>query len=364
MKVKDITKTLQQWAPLSFQEDYDNSGLLVGSPDQPVQSVLITLDVTEEIMHEAISSQTNLIIAHHPLIFKGVKKINNSHWVDRCIYLAIRHDIAIYAIHTNLDNVGSGVNHKIAQILGLIDLKILSPRQNTLSKLVTFVPKDHAKKVLDALYQAGAGTIGNYDHCSFTTDGTGTFRPNEKADPYLGQAHVDESVNENRIEILFPTHLQNTVISSLHQSHPYEEVAYYLTPLANAHQEVGSGMTGQLPTPVAASEFLLHLKKKMNVSVIRHTRLCRPTIQKVALCGGSGSFLLSKAIAAEADIFITGDFKYHDFFEADNQIIIADIGHYESEAFTKELLYDFLREKFANIAVRLSEVNTNPIIYL
>ena len=364
MKVKDIVKSLQEWAPLSYQESYDNSGLIVGDRHAEVNQVLITLDVTEEVIQEAINNQCNLIIAHHPLIFNGLKKITPDHWVNRCIIQAIKHDIAIYAIHTNLDNIHTGVNHKLASILGLQKTTILQPKTGLLSKLIAFVPTGNTTEVLQALYNEGVGEIGNYDHCSFKVKGKGTFRPNENAQPTIGHIHQDETVDEDRIEVIFPTHLQRKVIQALKNAHPYEEVAYYLQSLENEHQEMGSGMIGELEHPLSTQEFLQYVKERLQLKTIRYTNTDSETIQKIAICGGSGSFLLSTAMAHQADAFITGDFKYHDFFEGDKKILIADIGHYESEVATKELLFDFLQENFANIAVRLTEVNTNPITYL
>lgn len=364
MRIKDITDFLEQFAPLSYQESYDNSGLLVGDANAEISGVAITLDVTEQVIDEAIRNGDNLIIAHHPLIFKGLKSLTGKHWVERCVIKALKHDIALYAIHTNLDNVHLGVNKKIAEKLSLKNIRILSPKSEILSKLVTFVPPKDAQQVLDALYNAGAGQIGQYDHCSFQTEGTGTFRPGEGSNPHIGTHHVDETVNEKRIELIFPSHLNHRIVSALHKSHPYEEVAYYLSTLSNTNQEVGSGIVGDLTSPMDTSEFLRHLKQIMRTDCVRHTPICKEKVSKVALCGGAGSFLLTKAIGAGADVFITGDFKYHDFFEADNRILVADIGHFESEQFTKDLLYDIISEKFTNIALRLSEVQTNPINYL
>ncbi|MEQ8470505.1 MAG: Nif3-like dinuclear metal center hexameric protein [Marinoscillum sp.] len=364
MRIKDITNYLETFAPLAYQESYDNSGLMVGDPNSDFTSGLITLDITEAVIDEAIEAGHNLIIAHHPLIFKGLKKLTGSHWVEKCVIKAIKHDISLYAIHTNLDNVLLGVNKKICDQLGLIDTKTLNPKSGILTKLVTFTPKETTDSVLKALYAAGAGEIGNYDHCSFRVDGTGTFRPGENTNPHIGFSNVDESVNEDRIEVIFPTHISGKVLSALHQAHPYEEVAYYLSSLDNKHQEVGSGMVGHLENEMDPFEFLSYLKRTMKTNCVRHTPIHTKTVKKIAVCGGAGSFLLSKAIGAKADVFITGDFKYHDFFEADNKIIVADIGHYESEQFTKDLLYDILSKKFTNIALRLSEVQTNPINYL
>ncbi|WP_258104628.1 Nif3-like dinuclear metal center hexameric protein [Marinoscillum sp. MHG1-6] len=364
MKLKEIIQTLESFAPTSYQESYDNAGLLTGSPTMEVSGALLTLDVTEDVIQEALDTNCNVIIAHHPLIFKGLKRLTGSHWVERCVIKAIKHDIAIYAIHTNLDHVSGGVNSKIAEMIGLINTRILSPKSETLTKLVAFIPKDHSEQVLSALYEAGAGEIGNYDHCSFRTDGTGTFRPNDESNAFIGEKGKDEQVNEDRIELIFESFKTGKIISELQQAHPYEEVAYYLTQLENKNQDVGAGLIGELSDPVEPEKFLKELKQKMNTGTIKHTGIHCETIRKVAVCGGAGGFLLGKAKSSGADIFITSDFKYHDYFEADGRIIIADIGHYESEQFTKQLLYDILSKKFTNIALRLSEVVTNPIKYL
>ena len=364
MKIKDIVNSLQQWAPLDYQESYDNSGLILGEPSWELKGILISLDVTEEVIDEAIKTSSNMIVAHHPLIFKGLKQINSDHWVNRCIIKAIKNDIAIYAIHTNLDNIQTGVNQKLAEKIGLKNPKILEPKTDVLRKLVTFIPSDLVQDVMDALFHSGAGKIGNYDRCSYQIDGIGTFRPNEKANPAIGEALKDEMVNEKRVEIIYPKPLESRLLSTLIEAHPYEEVAYYLQPLFNKHQEIGSGMIGELDEALAPFDFLNHLQNSLQLKTIRYTKTNRDKIKKVAICGGSGSFLLNKAMRQEADAFVTGDFKYHDFFEGDRKILIADIGHYESEAATKDLLLDFLREKFTNIAVRLTEVNTNPINYL
>lgn len=363
MKVSDVTRCLEFVAPRAYQESYDNSGLLTGHPDQEVTAILVTLDCTEAVVEEAIKRKCNLIIAHHPIIFKGLKKLTGSNYVERTVLKAIKNDIAIYAIHTNLDNVHTGVNRKIAEKIGLKNLSILSPKNNTLSKLVTFIPKANTDEVLAALYRVGAGQIGNYKNCSFSIHGTGTFMPTEKANPHIGKALQQEYVDEVRAEVIFPTHLETKLVQALKKAHPYEEAAYYLTSLTNENQEVGSGMLGELENPLSASEFLSYLKNRMELSVVRHTELLNKPVKKVAICGGAGSFLLPAAIRAGAQIFITSDFKYHEFFDADNQIVIADIGHYESEVFTKELLADILKENFPTFAVNFSGTITNPVRY-
>ncbi|WP_428662207.1 Nif3-like dinuclear metal center hexameric protein [Runella sp.] len=361
--VKDITHYLEQIAPLSYQESYDNAGLIVGNPQNEVTGVLVTLDSTEAVVDEAIAKGCNLIVAHHPIVFKGLKKLNGKNYVERTVIKAIKNDIAVYAIHTNLDHVMGGVNSMIAERLHLQNVRILSPKSDTLLKLVSFVPTEATQKVLDALYEAGVGAIGNYDHCSFRVNGTGTFRPNEAAQPHIGSAYKDEEVTEDRIEVIFPAYMEGKVLSTLKQAHPYEEVAYYCSTLRNQHQEVGAGTVGELPEPMTNDDFLTYLKEKMDLNVIRHTAFIGDSIRKVAVCGGAGGFLLNNAVQAKADVFVTADYKYHEFFDADGRILICDIGHYESEVYTKELLQRYLSKKFVNFATILSETNTNPVFY-
>lgn len=363
MDIKTIIHTLEQWAPGDYQESYDNSGLLTGDASWDCTGVLISLDCLESVVDEAIERGCNLIVAHHPILFRGLKKIIGKNYVEKVVIKAIKNDIALYAIHTNLDNVHTGVNRKIAELLGLENPKILVPKQGMLMKLVSFAPENVTENVLQSLYAAGAGNIGNYDQCSFRVEGTGTFRPSEEANPFIGEKMQQESAHENRIEVIFEKHKTARILQALRSAHPYEEVAYYLQTIENHHQEVGSGMIGTLPKPIPTKVFLTFLKEKMNVSCIRHTDLCKESIQKVAVCGGAGSFLIPVAKSQRADIYITSDIKYHEFFDAEGKIILADIGHYESEAYTKELIYDFLKEKFTNIALRLSDVYTNPIKY-
>lgn len=363
MKVKDILSVLEQWAPRRYQENYDNSGLIIGDSNAEVKGVTITLDVTEAVIDEAIENHHNLIVAHHPLIFTGIKKIGNNHWQEKCIVKAIKHDINVYAIHTNLDNVHTGVNKKIADLIGLNNMRILAPKTETLTKLETFVPEADKEKVLQALFKAGAGNIGEYSDCSFQVAGTGTFKPSEQANPTIGKSDHLERVSEVKVEVLLPGVLIDQVLSALNSAHPYEEVAYYLTPLSNGNQEIGSGMIGQLPAPMTSEAFINELKRRMKLKVIKHTPLVKDKIETVAICGGAGIFLLEKAKTSGADIFITSDVKYYDFFEADSKIILADIGHYESEVFTKNLIHDYLSQKLPNIAFRLTGVDTNPVIF-
>ncbi len=363
IKIKEIINHLESIAPKNYQESYDNSGLITGNPDWDIKGALLCLDSVEEIIEEAIQKKCNLIIAHHPIVFSGLKSITGKNYIERTIIKAIKHDIAIYAIHTNLDNIRNGVNFKIAQRLTLKDTRILAPKKNLLKKLYTYVPNNNLPEVQEALFDAGGGMLGNYSECSFYISGKGTFKGNELSNPTLGEKGKRHAEEEFKLEIIFPAHLESKILTALRTSHVYEEIAYEIVLLDNANQDVGSGLIGTLDTPMEENDFLKFLKEKMNTQCIRHTKLLNKPISKVALCGGAGSFLLNAALHQEADIFITGDYKYHQFFDAENKIVIADIGHYESEQYTIELFYDLLNEKFGTFALHLTEFCTNPINY-
>ncbi len=362
--IKEVTDYLETIAPRSYQESYDNSGLITGDSSWAVKGILVSLDCLETIVEEAIQTNCNLIVSHHPILFRGLKKLTGQNYIERTLIKAIKHDIAIYAIHTNLDNVYEGVNKKIAEKIGLKNLQVLAPKSNSLMKLTTFIPKESKETVVGALHLAGAGNIGDYKNCSFQLIGEGTFMPTGNAKPAIGEVGKLERVEEMRVEVIFSEHLKTKVLSVLLETHPYEEVAYYLHRLENENQEVGAGMIGDLDTPTELLAFLNRLKTSMNTACIRHTASINKKISKVALCGGSGSFLLPNAIAAAADIYISADFKYHEFFDADSKIVIADIGHYESEQYTKDLLVEVLKEKFTTFATNFSKTITNPISYL
>ncbi|MCH2225530.1 MAG: Nif3-like dinuclear metal center hexameric protein [Crocinitomicaceae bacterium] len=363
MKISEITSYLEGLAPLSSQESYDNSGLIVGNGNDEVTQVLISLDCIESTIDEAIEKGCELIIAHHPIVFKGLRKLNGTDYVQRTVLKAIKNDIAIYAIHTNLDNYRFGVNAEIGRRLGLRNLRVLSPKENVLNKLAVFVPTDHKEKVKEALFRSGAGSIGDYRECSFETSGIGTFKPVNNATPFDGEIDKRNTVSEVRIEVLVSSHQLRNVISSMKLAHPYEEVAYEVYTIENENQFEGAGMIGDLVKPLEEFEMLQLIKETFKCGVIRHTKLRTRKINTIAFCGGSGSFLLRDAIRQKADIYITADYKYHEFFDADNRIIIADIGHYESEQYTSDLLADILMKKFPTFAVHLTEVNTNPINY-
>jgi dinuclear metal center YbgI/SA1388 family protein len=364
MKLVEITSLLESFAPLSYQESYDNSGLQVGDEQQDITSALITVDVTDEVLDEAMKKGSNLIITHHPLIFSEIKKITGKSMSERLIIKAIRNNICIYAAHTNLDNIKSGVNARICQKLELKNCTILSPVKGALKKLVTFIPPEHAEKVRQAVFGAGAGVIGEYDQCSYNLEGYGTFRGSGNTNPFIGEKGKLNFEKEIRFETIFPENLQSAIIRALLEAHPYEEVAYDIYPLDNTHHETGAGMVGETSVPFDTINFLKRMKKVFNASTVRYSKVVKDKINKVAVCGGSGSFLIREAIHSGADLFITGEMKYHQFFEAEDKIILADIGHFESEQFTKEIFYELLIKNFPKFAVHLSEVNTNPINYL
>lgn len=364
MIVKDITDVLEELAPLAHAEDFDNVGLLVGNHHMQVTGVLVTLDTLECVVNEAIANQCNLIVSFHPIIFKGLKKITGNSYVERVVIKAIQHNIAIYSMHTALDNSAHGVNAKICEVLGLSQTKILIPQKATIKKLVTYVPLSHAAMLKKALFEAGAGNIGNYSHCSFTSNGTGSFKALEKAKPLKGEIGQIHQEKEAQIHVIYTHDREDEILGALFAHHPYEEVAYELSTLENANQNIGMGMIGMLPNAIDAIEFLQLVKQKMDCGTIRHSQLTGRPVRKVAVLGGSGAFAITAAKTMGADVFITADVKYHQFFEAEGQMVIADIGHFESEQFTKNLLVEHLTKKIPNFAIRLSESKTNPIKYL
>lgn len=364
MKIKEIVSALERFAPLPLQDGFDNAGLQIGLTDAEATGALLCLDVTEAVLDEAIASGCNLIISHHPLIFKGYKSITGKDYVERCILKAIKNDIVIYSAHTNLDNVPGGVNFKIAEKIGLKNVRILDPKESSLIKLVTFVPSAQAEEVRNALFTAGCGCIGNYDSCSYNTEGEGTFRAQEGSHPFCGTVGELHHETEVRIETILPEYKKGEVIRALLSKHPYEEPAYDLYPLHNSWAQVGSGIVGELEEPESELEFLKRIKRIFEVGCLKHNKLIGRLIQKVSLCGGAGAFLIPQAVRSGADVFITGEIKYHDYFGRETDILLAEIGHYESEQYTKEIFYSIIRDLFPNFALQFSKVNTNPIKYL
>ena len=364
MKIQDVIHIIEETIPPVYAENFDNIGLLVGDANAELKGVLISHDTLENVVDEAVKKGMNLIVSFHPIIFSGLKSLTGRNYVERTVMKAVKNDIAIYAMHTALDNQAFGVSGILAHKLGLQNQKVLQPQSGTLRHLVTYAPVADAEKVRNALFEAGAGKIGNYAECSFNVEGTGTFKPLEQANPYVGDQGKRHYEKEERISVIYPKHLEPRILQNLFAKHPYEEVAYEILSLQNNNQEIGLGIVGELPQPVDELEYLKKLKIQLNLSCIRHSALRGKSIKKVAILGGSGSFAIKPAKSAGADLLITADLKYHDFFQAENRIVLADIGHYESEQYTKSFLFELLTKKIRNFAVALSEINTNPINYL
>ncbi len=364
MRIKEIIDILENLAPPYLQESYDNSGLLIGNKNDDIDKAIISLDITEEVLNEAMQKKCKLIISHHPVIFSGLKSITGKNATERIVKEAIQNDIAIYAIHTNLDNVAKGINSIICDKIGLKNRKILAPKNDLLRKLVAFCPLDFVEKVRQAIFDAGAGNIGDYDNCSYSASGTGSFRGSDETNPFVGEKGKLHFEDEIRLETIYPVYHENAILKALINAHPYEEVAYDIYLLGNKFEQVGAGMVGELASDIDEVEFLKTIKQTFGTGCVRHSALLGKKIKKVAVCGGSGSFLIKNAISAQADIYITGDIKYHDFFEAEGKMVIADIGHFESEKFAKDLIYSVLKENFSNFAVLISETNTNSVNYI
>ncbi|SHN03430.1 Nif3-like dinuclear metal center hexameric protein [Flavobacterium xinjiangense] len=364
MKIKEIISVLEEMAPLAYAEDFDNVGLLVGDQETEATGVLVCHDALENIIEEAISKKCNLVVCFHPILFSGLKKITGKNYVERAVIKAIKNDIAIYAVHTALDNHQEGVNKIFCDALGLINTKVLIPKQHFIRKLVTYTIPENAEEVRNALFDAGAGMIGNYENCSFNSKGIGTYMGNEHSNPQVGERFEFVQGDEIKIEVTFEKHLENKILKALFKSHAYEEIAYEIYDLQNKHQNIGLGMIGELKNPMKEKEFLLFAKEKMQADGIRHSNFIGKEVKKIAVLGGAGSFAIKNAIQAGADVFLTADLKYHQFYEAENQLLLADIGHFESERYTKNYIVEYLRKKILNFAVILSEENSNPVKYL
>lgn len=363
MRIEKIIDVIEEWAPPAYAEDFDNVGLIIGDAHRDCKGVLVTHDTLENVVDECISKNLNLIVSFHPIIFSGLKKLTQSTYVERVVSKAIKNDICVYAIHTALDNHRYGVSHALAENLGLLNIKVLSPKKNAIRKLITYAPKDKVSLLMENLHKAGAGSIGNYDECSFTSTGTGTFKGNQKSNPKLGERGKKTVTDEVQINLIFEFHKQTEILQALFKFHPYEEVAYEVFKLKNENQNIGMGSIGDLEKEMDEEEFISTIQKKLNIEMIRHSKKNGKKIKKVAVLGGSGSFAISSAISSNADALITADLKYHDFFQAEDKILLIDAGHYETEQFTKKLIHDYLNKKLPNFAIVLSESITNPVNY-
>lgn len=364
MLVSDIIAAIEEYAPLSLQESYDNSGLQVGDRAQVVTAVLLCTDVTEEIIGEAVARGANLIISHHPLLFHGLKHLTGRNPIERIVRAAVKRDIAIYSSHTSMDNATGGVSFKMAEKIGLGNVSVMLPQPGQLYKLVVFVPIKEAARVRDAMFAAGAGRLGDYDSCSYALEGKGSFRALAGAHPWVGSIDELHHEDEMRLEVLVMRNCKDAVVQAMLRSHPYEEPAYDLIELDNPSKYTGSGVVGDTQQPIEAAEFLNSLKTAFGTAMVRYAGNIHQMISRVALCGGAGADFIGDAVAAHADIYVTGDVKYHEFTSYCDKILIADIGHYESEHFTKEIFYDIIQKKFPNFATYYAELEKNPINYL
>ena len=363
MKLHQVIEILEAWTPNNYAESFDNTGLLVGDRNENLTGILVCHDTLETIVDEAIQNNCNFIVSYHPILFDGLKKITGKTYVERAVIKAIQNKISIYALHTALDNQPHGTNKVLSDAIGLTNSKVLIPQSADILKLITYVPKNHAESLKNALFDAGAGNIGNYDQCSFALEGKGTFRGNENSHPVIGEKGIRHTEEEIQLGVIFPKHLKQNVLNVLFANHPYEEVAYELYQTLNTRQDIGMGMIGSLAKPMHEQAFLEHLKTTLNLKIVRHSGFLAKDIQKVAVLAGSGAFSIGEAIAQNADALVTGDLKYHQFFESEGNILLADVGHFESEQFTKYLIHDYLVKKIPNFAVVLSKLNTNPIHY-
>lgn len=364
MRISQIISLLEDFAPLPLQDGFDNAGLQVGDVTNNVTSILLCLDVTEEVVDEAIERGCNLIISHHPLLFKPLRSLTGKTYIERCVIKACQNNIAIYSAHTNLDNAYQGVNFRLAEKIGLQNLKVLQPKSNNLLKLVTFVPNEQAETVRNALFNAGAGHIGNYDSCSYNTEGYGTFKALNNTNPFVGEIQEMHTENEVRIELILPSYIKSSVTRALLAVHPYEEPAFDFYPLENSWNKVGAGVVGELPIEEEEESFLQRIKTIFQLKALKHSPLTGKMIREVALCGGSGAFLIKDAIAYGADVFLTGEAKYNDYYDVEDKILLAVLGHYESEICTKEIFYDIISKKIPNFAIHFSNVDTNPVNYM
>lgn len=362
-RIADIINFLETIAPLHLQEEYDNSGLVCGNTANDCHGAIVALDLTEEVINEAIEKKYNLVVVHHPPLFKGLKKLIEEDRVTKMLLRCIRHEIAVFAIHTNLDNVIWGVNGEIAARMGLENIQALSPLPGTHRQLNTYVPTAYAERVKNAIFEAGGGAIGLYNECSFSSLGEGSFNPLEGANPFVGTKGTRQREEEQKLEFIFPVHLESQIIGALNTAHPYETVAYNIVPIENSFRELGAGAIGTLPEPATEKEILEKLKAVFKTGVIRHSPLCGKRIQRVALCGGSGKSMVTSALRQKADLYFTADLGYHDFFLPEKKMLLADIGHFESEQYTSDLLERVIKEKFPTFAVQKTGSYTNPVNY-
>jgi len=362
MKIKEVISFLENKFPLSWQEDFDNSGIQCGDKERDITGVVVCFDMSEVVIEEAISKGANMVVSHHPIIYRDViKRIEPTNRVGKILCKALENKILLYSMHTNIDSGKAGGNSLFAQKLELQKLSVLSPKENEFCKLVVFVPSENSVFLRDALFKAGCGNIGNYSHCSFSCEGIGSFKPLADANPHIGQHNRIERVEEERIEMIFSKIKKRQIVEALYQHHPYEEPAFDIFALENTNKDIGLGRVGFLPQPMVAADFIHYVKQKLNVELVRFSGNSKAEISKVAVCGGGGASHIKDALTAGADAYITGDLKYHDFFIPENKMLLVDIGHFEGEHFIREIITSLLKEKFKNFSTYFTEVES-PVI--
>lgn len=364
-KIKEVLQAMDAICSESIQESWDNSGLQWGDDSETVKGVIVSLDVTMDVINEAIDCGCNLIIAHHPLIFGPLKQVRkNGTEVERLAYHCIQNSIAVYAAHTNWDKVAQGVSWVMAKRIGLLNEEILQPEKDGLCNLkVMGTPRDIAE-IRKAWFNAGIGNVGEYSNCSFTTDGWGTFEPSESANPSVGEKNKTEFLRENAIEILCTKKDVSKALAIATETSSYETIAHSIIPLKNTNDTLGFGCIGELKEALSLSDFLALCKEKYACKVVRYNPSEKiKNIKTVAVCGGSAIDFLPTAIARKADAYITADVKYHQFMLADDALTLVDVGHYESEIWAMEYLTHLISEKFHNFAIRLTTINTNSVRY-
>jgi len=364
MTIKQVTQFLEQKFPLYLQEDFDNCGVQCGDVRQEITGAMVCFEMSEQVIDEAIAEGCNLVISHHPLILKrGITKILPTDRVGAMICKALAHNMVLYSMHTNIDSGVGGGNDVFAEKLNLQNVKVLEPHKGLYRKLVVFVPKENAEALKSALFEIGCGVQGNYDSCGYTVHGQGQFRPLKGANPHIGEENQLEHVEEERIEMIYPTGLQRTVVQAIYEHHPYEEPAFDLLPLENESRTIGLGRIGELPKVMPVSEFLECLKDKLGFEHCRYAGDTTKMIHKVAVCGGGGSSFIDLAIASGADAYVSGDFKYHDFFKSHSGTLLVDIGHYEGEYFIKNIIHQQIKENFTNFAALISKMEKVEVKY-
>ncbi|HUN66397.1 MAG TPA: Nif3-like dinuclear metal center hexameric protein [Bacteroidota bacterium] len=367
MVLRDIDRLLEEWAPKALAWEGDNVGIQIGNPSGKIRTILLALDLTDEVVREAVRRRADLVMTHHPLLFRPPRALRTDDRTGRLALALARNNIALHALHTNLDFAPGGVSHALAKELGLDRIATLQPLTGQFQKIVVFVPLSHSDAVMEAMAGEGAGRIGNYDRCSFRTAGSGTFRPLSGARPYTGSAGVLEQVGEERIEMIVPRWKSGRVIEAMRRVHPYEEVAFDLFDLATEVTGYGAGAVGSLPRAMTLRGFLAHVRRRLGTPHLRYAGRPERPVRTVAVCGGSGGEYLPAALRAGADAFVTADLRYHTFQGCDGALALIDAGHYETEVVVLRHLRAYLKSRpeirTGGVKVFVTAQNTNSVHY-